>query len=186
MVERRLATRSRGDGYLLQGLLGLPVGLWLVAALGSNLIVGGIREALGGLTPLVLLLPMLAAWFALRRYYRARGGEPPAALAGRDSMLFFAGLLGLGWGFGLVLGPEAGIAAQGAWLGLCLMGAGWRFALHRILGAALTLAGLVLPFALAGGVSLNESWSLVWLLFGITIIIASVYEHRVFVRSAVA
>lgn len=144
MPSEHPETRLQPSGYPLRGLVSLPVGLFVVVVIGARLLWPVLLENLGGLEAGVALPLVFVGLFALSRYYRTRNGLPPAAAATGAGWLFTIGLVALGWGFGALVSPESGIAAQGIWAGLAVLVAGRHFPPHRLVGAHLPEPGAAL------------------------------------------
>lgn len=195
----------RKDGYLLQGLIGLPLGLWTLGSTVPPLLWPLVQQALGGLLSLMLLpllqltdeplsflsgllslmlLPlMIVGRNVIKRSYQRKGALPRSMF--ENAVIPWAivlGLVALSWGFGLAVSLEWGIAVQGVWLGLALLIFGHRFWTHIAFGIVLVLAGLALPFALSGTMNYFDITAMMYILLGCAIIVGSIYEHVVFVR----
>jgi len=174
----------RKDGYPLQGLMGLPLGLWLLGSLVPLLLWPLVQEALGSLLSLMLLPLMLVGRNAIKRSYQRKGALPESVF--ENAVIPWAivlGLLALSWGVGLTVSFEWGIAVQGVWWGLALLIFGHRFWTHIAFGIVLVIAGLTLPFALSGIMNnYAEIWSIIYILLGCAIVVGSVYEHMLFIR----
>lgn len=183
MPSEHPVTRHQRGGYPLRRLIGLPVGLFVVVVIVTWLIWPALRENLGGLEAIVALPLLFLGQFALIRYYRVRGGLPPAAVTPGGPWLFIIGLFVLGWGLRILVSPEAGIAAQGVWASLAILVTGCHFRTHRLAGAALICLSLALPYALSTAASLSTIWNLVWLALGCAIVVVSIYEHLTFTRT---
>jgi len=177
-----MPTFVRKDGYLLQGLLGLPVGIWLISVSAYKLLCPELYSNWGNLLDFLLLSIVIVGYSAVRRYYRAKGGLPQSVFAtDAGPLIVFFGFLGIGWGFGLTVGREVAIAAQGVWLGLALLLFGRRFLIHRVAGSLLLAVSLIVPFALPVSVDFPVLYSVIWSSLGFALIVGGVYEHVVFV-----
>lgn len=123
-------TAIREDGYLLQGLIGLPTGLWLLLMAGNRGLWPELHQNWDPLLTGVWVLLWVTGYYATRPYYQAGHNIPRSAFGG--SLVLLA-ILVLGFLTALsieVFYRDYPASLSGLWLGLYLLVLGYRFVTH--------------------------------------------------------